>query len=325
MHRDADMALWQGRTDRESGGRALRWHQVVSPLPGGGETPGVALLGICCDEGVRRNLGRPGASRGPEAIRRVLAGQAWHPCHPLYDAGDLLPEGGNLEMLQQEQAALVVELLKRGHFPLLLGGGHEIAYGSYLGLVNTLEVKSASDVGIINFDAHFDLRADLAASSGTPFRQMAEDCQASSRDFNYFCIGVSETANTKALFDRAEALGVQYLMDEDLTPWSMAAAEQRLSDFIDRCSCLYLSIDLDVLPAAVAPGVSAPAARGLPLELLERLLVRIRKSADDKLKLAEIAECNPDYDIDGRTAKVAARLCHLLTREIPARINQPRR
>jgi formiminoglutamase len=136
---------------------------------------------------------------------------------------------------------------------------------------------------------------------------------------------VSETANTKALFDRAKAFGVQYLMDEDLTPWSITVAEQGLTDFIDCCSCLYLSIDLDVLPAAVAPGVSAPAARGLPLELLERLLVCIRRRAGDKLKLAEIAECNPDYDIDGRTAKVAARLCHLLTREIPARTNKPRR
>ncbi|NOY13871.1 MAG: formimidoylglutamase, partial [Deltaproteobacteria bacterium] len=92
----------------------------------------------------------------------------------------------------------------------------------------------------------------------------------------------------------------------------------RLQKFIERCGSLYLSIDLDVLPAAVAPGVSAPAARGLSLELLEVLLGYIRSQAGDKLKLAEIAEYNPKFDIDARTARVAARLCHLLVRELPA-------
>jgi formiminoglutamase len=293
-------------------------------LPGGGEAPGIVLLGICSDEGVRRNQGRPGAGKGADAIRKALAGQAWHQSRPLYDAGNLAPEKGDLEALQLEQAGLVEELLVRRHFPVLLGGGHEIAYGSYLGLVRALSRGPRARVGIINFDPHFDLRSDVLASSGTPFRQIAEDCRAGGRDFNYFCVGVSETANTLALFDRAAALGVDYLMDEELVPWALAAAVRRLEDFIDRCGALYLTIDLDVLPAAVAPGVSAPAARGLPLDVLEHLLGCIRRHAGDKLKLADIAECNPDYDIDGRTARVAARLCHLLVREQPAPINRPK-
>ncbi len=317
MHHAADMSLWAGRTDCEPGGRALRWHQVVTPLSQGGEAPGVALLGVCSDEGVKRNQGRPGASKGPDAIRRVLAGQAAHLRRPLYDAGNLLPEHDDLEALQQEQAGLVGELLDRGHFPLLLGGGHEIAFGSYLGLVRSLGTGAAASVGIINFDPHFDLRFGPAASSGTPFRQIAEECQAGGREFAYFCVGVSETANTVALFERAAALGVDYLMDEELTPWTVTAAQQRLQEFIDRCGALYLTIDLDVLPAAVAPGVSAPAARGLSLELLEHLLSSVRGHAGNKLKLVDIAEYNPELDKDGRTARVAARLCHLLVRELP--------
>lgn len=320
MYRHADMSLWQGRTDSEPGHGALRWYQVVRPLPAdGGETPGIVLLGICSDEGVRRNQGRPGASKGADAIRRALAGQAWHQVRPLYDAGNLVPEQGNLEALQQEQAELVAGLLARGHFPVLLGGGHEIAFGSYLGLVQALSRGPQDQVGIINFDPHFDLRNDPAASSGTPFRQMAEVCRSDGRAFNYFCVGVSETANTVALFDRAAELGVDYLMDQELVPWSLAAAVKRLEDFIDRCRALYLTIDLDVLPAAVAPGVSAPAARGISLEVLEHLLGCVRKYAGDKLKLADIAECNPDYDIDGRTARVAGRLCHQLVGEDPHR------
>jgi len=320
MHRVADMSLWRGRTDFEPGGRALRWHQVVTPLPRGGEAPGVALLGVCSDEGVKRNQGRPGARKGPDAIRQVLADLAWHLLRPVYDAGNLVPENGNLEALQQEQAGQVENLLARGHFPLLLGGGHEIAYGSYLGLTRSLCKDTTTPVGIINFDPHFDLRFDPAASSGTPFRQIAEDCQAGGQEFAYFCVGVSETANTVALFDRAAAFGVDYLKDEELTPWTVARAEQRLREFIDRCGSLYLTIDLDVLPAAVVPGVSAPAARGLPLELLEHLLCSIRRDAGDRLRLVDIAEYNPELDIDGRAARVAARLWQLLVRELPVNV-----
>lgn len=317
MHHRADMNLWQGRTDTEPGGKALRWHQAITHLPQEGGAPGIVLLGVCCDEGVKRNQGRTGARNGPDEIRRALANQAWHLHRPLYDAGNLMVEDGNLEALQQEQAELVKELLARGHFPHLLGGGHEIAFGSYLGLSRYLAEDVAASVGIINFDAHFDLRYDSNPSSGTPFRQMATECQTNGRDFAYFCLGVSETANTVAMFERAAALGVDYLKDEELTSWRLAGAEQRLQEFIDRCGTLYLSIDLDVLPAAVAPGVSAPAPRGVSLELVEHLLSFIRQQAGDKLKLADIAEYNPQLDIDARTARVAARLCHLLVRELP--------
>ena len=315
MHHVADMTLWQGRTDSESEAAALRWHQMVAPLSQNGEPPGIVLLGVCSDEGVKRNQGRPGAKHGPDAIRKALANQAWHLRRPLYDAGNLILENDDLEGLQQEQAELIEELLIEGHFPLLLGGGHEIALGSYLGLSRYLGKNAASPVGIINFDPHFDLRHDSASSSGTPFLQVAEVCQANNREFAYFCLGVSETANTAALFERADVLGVNYLKDEELTSWTVACAEQRLQEFIDRCGALYLSIDLDVLPAAVAPGVSAPASRGLPLELLEHLLCFIRKQGGEKLKLADLAEYNPKFDIDAQTARVAARLCHLLVRE----------
>jgi len=60
--------------------------------------------------------------------------------------------------------------------------------------------------------------------------------------------------------------------------------------------------------------VSAPAARGVPLEVVEHLLTWIRNKAGNRLALADIAEYNPAFDIDGRTAKVAARLCHMLAR-----------
>ena len=317
MHKSADMVLWQGRVDAEAG--AERWHQKVTPLTPqaiDSGAPGLVLLGVCSDIGVRRNLGRPGAQQGPDAIRAALANQAWHLRGPCYDAGNLICGEDDLEELQEEQAVWVARLLDLGHFPLVLGGGHEISFASHLGLRRHLERREESGVvGIVNFDAHFDLRKSRKPNSGTQFLQISDSCAAQSLPFRYFCLGVSQVGNTGALFQRAETLGAQWLLDEQLTPWQIARAEERLRDFLGSCDHIHLSIDLDVLPACVAPGVSAPSPCGVPLEVIERLLHVIKHEAGEKLRLVDIAECNPEFDQDRRTARVAARLCHMVARK----------
>jgi formiminoglutamase len=316
MLEPVDMRLWNGRVDEGSATKSCRWHQQVAPLGEISQAAGIVLLGVACDEGVRRNQGRVGAAAGPDAIRRALASQAWHSQRKLYDAGNLRCKNNDLEALQQEQAKLVKKLLDKGHFPLLLGGGHEIAYGSFLGLAQHLAASGgAGPIGIINFDAHFDLRQAAVPTSGTPFLQIAEYCQAGGIPFHYCCLGISEPANSAALFAQATQLDVSYLLDSELNSRQYSPIEQQLRAFITPCQAVYLSIDLDVLPAATAPGVSAPAAHGVALPELEHLLAVIRSLAQERLRVADIAEYNPEYDIDSRTAQVAARLCHQLIRE----------
>lgn len=313
MYKAPDMDLWTGRIDPDQTG--LRWHQCISAFTANHQEPGIVLLGVASDEGVKRNQGRTGAAAGPDAIRRRLANQAYHLKYPVYDAGNLYCEQENLAALQAEQAALVQLLLEQNHFPLLLGGGHEIAFGSFLGLERHLQPACTdAPIGIINFDAHFDLRTATEPTSGTPFLQIAEVCRTKEIPFHYCCLGISEVANTKALFAQADTLKVTYCKDEECYSWQLPQIKQKLIEFINPCRALYLSIDLDVLPAATAPGVSAPAAAGVPLSELEHLLTFIRSVAKERLRVADIAEYNPAYDIDGRTAGVAARLCHLLTR-----------
>ena len=312
MYKPADMNLWSGRDD---GHGRERWHQHISPLQESAPA-GIALLGVASDEGVKRNHGRIGAENGPDIIRAALSNLAIHQNIPLYDAGNICCEQGNLETLQREQADKICQLLEQNHFPLIIGGGHEIAYGSFAGLEKYISHNQKNDpIGIINLDAHFDFRHADQATSGTPFLQIANHCQQKEIPFHYLCLGINDTANTKTLFTTAKQLKVQYLRDEGLNYWQFAQIEQRLKNFIQPCQAIYLSIDLDVLPAATAPGVSAPAARGVSLDILEWLLTTIKQISGERFKLADIAEYNPKYDIDGRTARVAARLCHLLTRK----------
>jgi formiminoglutamase len=311
MHTDRQsMAPWQGRVDQEAD--SARWHQRILPLAADSQ-PGVALLGFASDEGVRRNHGRVGAVNGPQAIRKALANLAWHRQGPAYDAGDVVCADGDLEAAQARLGQNVCARLDAGHLPVVLGGGHEVAYGSWLGIAEHLAPRRvAPRIGIINFDAHFDLRDPAHIhSSGTPFAQIAEQCATRGWPFAYACLGVSRTSNTRALFQRAAALGVLVREDREMRADTLTAVDAELTAFVTGCDAIYLSIDLDVLPAGEAPGVSAPSARGVPLALLEPLLESVRDSG--KLRLVDLAELNPLHDVDSRTARLAARLIHLLT------------
>ncbi|WP_141104148.1 formimidoylglutamase, partial [Noviherbaspirillum denitrificans] len=220
MHNKPDMSRWQGRVDAAEGELGQRWHQIVTPLDDSGPG-GVALIGFACDAGVARNHGRTGARQGPAALRAVLGNMPVRRCRQIADAGDVVcvAEGDDdgLERAQDELAATVAGVLSRGKLPVAMGGGHEMAFGSFSGLARHLETKEkAPRIGIINLDAHFDLRMADRASSGTPFRQIAEDCDKRGWPFHYCVLGISEFANTQALFERARALGVRWMLDEEL-------------------------------------------------------------------------------------------------------------
>jgi formiminoglutamase len=262
-----------------------------------GVSPGIALLGFPCDEGVRRNQGRVGARKGPAALRQALANFAWHPTYPIYDAGDVLIHKSLLAQAQCELATQVTALLAAGQFPLVLGGGHETAYGSWRGLANAYPDKV---IGIINLDAHFDLRLATAVTSGTPFMQIAAACDAEDRPFHYLCLGVAEASNTQALFTRARALGADWRLDSDMHEGQLHDVQQQVLAFVQYVDGVYLSIDLDVLPAAVMPAVSAPAAYGVVLNVIVAVITWLAGSG--KLLLADVVELNPDFDRDHHRA-----------------------
>jgi formiminoglutamase len=324
MHTPTSPDLWQGRIDDQETGFAQRWHQRMSA--GDGEPGATVLLGFACDAGVLRNHGRTGAATGPRAIRKLLANVPLGKPMQLADAGDIVCEGDALESAQSEYAATLASLLRGQRRVIGLGGGHEIAYAGFCGLLDAqqhaphLPKVSAGDtainepegekrtprIGIINFDAHFDLRADAQASSGTPFRQIAEHCAAHGHPFHYLPLGISRFANTAALFERARNLGLVWREDEAMNATDLPAIRYDVSRFISLVDVVYLTICLDVLPPEFAPGVSAPSARGVELAVIETLVDQI--TASGKLAYADLAELNPTFDIDNRTARIAARL-----------------
>ncbi|MCF3108912.1 formimidoylglutamase [Niabella sp. CC-SYL272] len=308
----SNAACWHGRVDGTAPAYQ-RWHQVVRLLnlnaPVSGLAGAFVLLGFACDEGVRRNEGRPGAAQGPEAIRSVLRNLPVHhgPEVILYDAGDITCEDGNLEAAQEQLAVAVGTILKGKGFPVVLGGGHEVVYGHFKGIRERGHNKGIT--GIINFDAHFDLRAPGAAgvSSGTGFYQIAGELGLQQQALAYFSVGIQRVSNTPQLFQTAAALGVPHIEANAICPEHLPALQQQLQQFINKVDELYLTIDMDVFAAPYAPGVSATAFNGIePGHCFQTLFKQVYGSP--KLISFDIAELNPAFDIDQRTAKLAADL-----------------
>jgi len=311
-HDNPEQGWWQGRNDGDEW-LQQRWWQVVEAIAFDEISKkdiqhSIVLAGFACDEGVVRNKGRAGAAKGPEALRHNCSNLPVYFSQEkkIYDTGNVVCTDKNLEAAQISLSAIVSAILARKGFPLLLGGGHEILYGHYCGTQKNFPGKN---IGVINFDAHFDLRSDAetGATSGSGFYQIAEDCKKEHNKFLYFALGIQEAGNTHELFERAKALDVDYILAHDFHYSKLEKIKAQLQIFLDKTEVVCLTIDLDVFASGDAPGVSAPAAGGLRYDFLFYEVMRLL-AGSGKIVSMDIAELNPEFDIDNRTAKLAANI-----------------
>ena len=298
---------WSGRESESK----LYLHEKIQCLPIDqlqSSNNQFAILGYQCDEGVRLNQGRIGATNGPEAIRRALGKMPNHlPIEQkLIDAGDIVYDGGPLENIQDLLSDKVMEILSKKAFPVLIGGGHDIAYGHYNGIKNyLLSQHRRPSIGIINFDAHFDLRSDdFGPNSGTPFFQIANE----NEPFEYLCLGIRKDSNDRTLFKTASELDVTYVMQNTFRIQFIKEINTWIKAFMEKVDYIYVTIDLDGFSSAFAPGVSASSPLGFSPDVVLESLETI--TASGKLISMDIAEMNPEHDTDGLTAKLGASLIH---------------
>ena len=307
-----DPSSWTGRKSNEKLG-AQYWHQAVDLFDFNSKQvwklldrpPDFALLGYACDEGVRRNSGRPGAKNGPQSLRDRLGRLAYH--HPLKmiaDCGNITCEHSDLERSQKGLARMVSQLIEYSIFPILYGGGHDIAYGHFSGIIQAINRSSTKKIGIVNFDAHFDLRPVVNGSnSGTPFYQILHEYPD---NVSYFVVGIQKPANPIELFDIATRLNVNYILHDACIPVNQKDVIAQLQSFANTVDFLYITIDLDGFASAFAPGVSAPSPVGFTPDFIFPVLANLLTSG--KVISSDIAELNPAFDIDQSTANLAARL-----------------
>ncbi|MBM3201427.1 MAG: formimidoylglutamase [Chlamydiae bacterium] len=291
--------LWQGRKGEKDRSRI---YQVVECIdffqPKKLVNDQHAIIGFSSDEGVLRNQGNIGAHEGPDAIRKSLARLPVHFDKSIYDFGNIFCRDKNLEKSQEALSEIIHLLHKQGLKPLIFGGGHEVAYAHFLGLSKAYPKEP---FGIINLDAHFDLRplVNHQGTSGTSFLQMAKKRAQENLPFNYLAIGIQQLGNTQELFDEARKHYVEYVLANEIDK-----ARDRIEKFLQNHQKIYLSLCLDVFASPFAPGVSAPQPLGLFPNEVRSIIEMVAKSG--KSIGFDIAELNPKKDIQETTAQLAA-------------------
>lgn len=264
------------------------------------------LLGFPCDQGVVRNGGRPGAAAGPDAIRLQLYRLTPDPRAPkpftkllrrTLDLGDLALTG-DLEADQQALGETIAPFLQANIFVILLGGGHETSYGHFLGYV-----QAKLDVSILNWDAHADVRPTRGGKghSGSPFRQALE--HPSGRCRGYAVAGLQPPTVAPAHLTYLLNNGCGFAWAEEVTLEGVEAM-QATADGTGQ-ERTFVTFDLDAVDSSAAPGVSAPCVGGLAVPLW--LAAAERAGSHPQVRSLDVVELNPDFDLDARTARLAAR------------------
>lgn len=272
----------------------------------------IVVIGVPDDRGVVINRGRAGAAAGPAAFRDALYRLTLGPQHELarlaiWDAGDIRPGVTNAET-HDDLAAVVEAVCRRGALPIVIGGGHDNTYGGITG------AAAVGPIGVINIDAHLDLRPnepDGQIGSGTPFRRLLDAHHLTGEQLIEF--GFHAHAASAAHLDYAQQQRVRLWSWEDRGPEPARLFAQFLQTLRAACGRIAVSLDLDAIVAASAPGVSAPAAFGFSTN--DALAVCQLAGADRAVQYVDVMELNPTYDLDGRTARLAAVLIWSLLRE----------
>jgi len=287
-------------------------------LPSLAEVPraDVAVLGVPFDSGVSY---RPGARFGPGHIRE--SSRLLRPYNPalqaspfasqqVADAGDLAVNPFSIDEAIGAIERAARGLLEQAGRLLTLGGDHTIA----LPLLRAVSARHGP-VSVVHFDAHldtWDTYFGAAYTHGTPFRRASEEGLLDRSGCLH--VGVRGSLYTDADLTEDSELGFQHIPAPDVEELGVPGMVERIADRVgDRP--VYVSVDIDVLDPAHAPGTGTPEAGGLTSR---ELLATLRSFAQLNLVGADIVEVAPAYDHAQITGVAAAHVGYELLSALAA-------
>ena len=277
--------------------------------------PDVMIAGVPFDVAVTH---RPGARFGPRAIRAASNLTQWSLHHlglriePFnyltgVDTGDALCIPGDIVRSHQAIRDRLQALLDAapGAVPIILGGDHSITYPS----AATIADFHNRRIGMVHFDAHADT-ADaswgVSLSHGTPMRRLIEGGHL--RGHNFVQVGLRGYWPPPAVIEWMEQQGMRsHFMDEIERRGLDVVVSEAIEQALDGVDACYLSVDVDVLDPAFAPGTGTPEPGGLSARELLGAVQRIALQVP--LVALDVVEVSPPYDSAGITAEVAHRVC----------------
>ena len=268
-----------------------------SPLiinPNDNSEPAAVIFGVPFDS---THSYKPGCRFGPDAIRGAFNNiEIFQPefgvdleAVNINDLGNTKHTVVATEMLQMVEN-ITTELKKQSKQIIILGGEHLITLGSF--------TCFPKDTGYVVFDAHYDLRdqyADIKLSHAAYLRRLVEKLGSE----NIVHVGARAFVKEELAFLKEH--NITTVSDKEIRNGNGA---KLLKDITSTFDSLYVSIDLDVLDPAFAPGVGNPEAVGISSRELYDLITTLQNK---KIVAADIVELNPTYD-NGSTVSMAAKM-----------------
>ena len=275
----------------------LDLHMTNSPLivsPNENSEPVATIFGVPFDS---THSYKPGCRFGPDTIRDAFNNiEIFQPefgidleTQNISDLGNTKHTVVAAEMLQIVKG-VTSELKKQDKQIIILGGEHLITLGSF--------TCFPKDTGYVVFDAHYDLRdqyADIKLSHAAYLRRIVEERGSE----NIVHVGARAFVKEELAFLKEHKIAT--VSDKEIRNGD---GPKLLKDITSTFDCVYLSVDLDVLDPAFAPGVGNPEAVGISSRELYDLITTLQNK---KIVAADMVELNPTYD-NGSTASMAAKM-----------------
>ena len=274
-----------------------------------GKKGDIAIIGAPLS---KPSISHSGASFAPDAIRRCLNSFTTYNIErgtdladdkkTIIDFGDVTMHPTSIEESHQRiyESTKAVTSTKAAPFTIILGGDHSITTSTVKAIKET-----KGTVGIIQFDAHHDLRntEDGGPTNGTPFRRLLEEGHIKGE--HLIQIGIRNYANAKAYHDYAIEQGVTVYTMQDVRQHQMTKLiEQSLDQLESKVDTIYLSVDMDVLDQAFAPGCPAIGPGGMNPDTLSEAIQTALKHPN--VHTMDIVEIDPTLDIRDMTSRVAS-------------------
>lgn len=273
----------------------------------------VAFVGAPMDDFVSF---RPGARFGPREIRSAFDGggppEAYNmdlgidPFAELrvVDHGDASVVPGDGEASHLAIGRAVTRVVRAGAVPVVLGGDHSIAHPDIKAVASQ---HDSATFAVVQFDAHADTATDIGGvknSHGTPFRHLVDEGVVPGE--HLVQVGLRGYWPTRAEFDWMRDAGVRWHRMEEILERGCNAVVETILEETVTLPTLYLSVDIDVLDPAFAPGTGTPEPGGMTTR---ELLRAVRRLAVEKEVIGlEVVELSPPYDHSGITALAAHRV-----------------
>ncbi|MFF2879034.1 formimidoylglutamase [Gottfriedia sp. NPDC057991] len=288
--------------------KVTKANEIISAW-NGTEASNFSIIGVPLS---KTSISHSGASFAPASIRKMISSYSTYHIEDqidlkdfnVTDFGDITMHVTDFEESRNRIRSTISELLGqyKETMPIILGGDHGISFPSISAFA-----KERGTVGVIQFDAHHDLRntEDGGRSNGTPFRSLIDE--GILKGEHLVQIGIRNFSNSAPYTEFGVNNGVTIYSMRDVRELGISKIiKESINHLADKVDAIYISLDMDVLDQAFAPGCPAIGPGGMDSQTLLDGICYL--ASHPKVTGMDIVELDPTIDFRDMTSRIAAHV-----------------